>query len=85
MLAVGFRDPNAVADITIGLIAAFMGVIAFIMASRSSSQSAKANHAHVDADAYMRAQTMYESALRELREEIEVLKKEIARLRKEKE
>jgi predicted RNase H-like nuclease (RuvC/YqgF family) len=67
-------------EIVIGAFTALMAGGAFWNATRAQGQQAKAANAAVDADAYTRAQRMYESVITTLDAEIHRLRSEISAL-----
>lgn len=70
-------------EILLGVLAVVVGLVSFLAAKRADVAQANQAVITIDAQAYERAQTIYESAIATLERRVTYLETEVAELRKE--
>jgi predicted RNase H-like nuclease (RuvC/YqgF family) len=74
-----------VIEILLGLIAAAVGFVSYVMANRASKAQSNVAIVSIDAQAYERAQTIYESAISTLERRVANLESQVDHLTKQNE
>ena len=76
-------NPEWAATILVGLLAAAMAYVSFRLSTRQLRAQAEATGKAVDAQAYARAEKIYEAAIKQLNETGDRMRRELAALRDE--
>lgn len=67
---------NTIIEVLLGLIAATVGFVAYHGSNRAAKAQAMATEADIDADAYVRAKEIYESAIHSLEDHVNRLREQ---------
>jgi predicted nucleic acid-binding Zn-ribbon protein len=76
-------NASAVSTLVVGVPSVIVAAAAFVLSARARRQALAAASDKVDADAYLRAKDLYESAIASLRQEVADLHADVARLKDE--